>query len=102
MRKVLILSVCLVGLTATFSLAYRIQWKYETRPAIGLSQALELAQKSLGSDTNNFYCAGAMLAETACPGGDWTLRYYNQAGSNLTVLVCMDGKVSVLKTAPMY
>ncbi|MGO9246844.1 MAG: hypothetical protein ACLP0A_15560 [Verrucomicrobiia bacterium] len=99
MKKVFILLVCVIVLTATFSLAMRIQWDYKTRPRVTLSQALDLAQKSLGSDADSFYCTGANLATTACTGGDWTLHYWTQAGSNRTVVVCMDGTVSVLKDA---
>lgn len=96
MRKVSVLSVCLIVLSVAFSLARRIEWDSKTRPPIVLSQALDLAQKSLGHDAESFYCTGASLATTYCKGGDWTLFYNAQTGSNLTVLVCMDGTVRVL------
>ena len=102
MRKVFILSVCMIGLTATFSLGSRALWNYKTRPPMTLSHAVELAQRSLGSDADSFYCTNAFLASTSCSGGDWTLRYYNEAGSNLIVVVCMDGKVTVLKESTGY
>ena len=101
MRRIFIL-VFYIALTGSLVFGMCVAWKDRMRPPIALSQAVDLAEKALGADAKTFYCIRAIVAETGGKGGDWTLEYSSQEGVHRWVIVGMDGKVSILKGAPVY
>ena len=83
-------------------LARRMAWNRTEHPSLSLSHGYELALKSLGEDSDIFFCISANLAITRSEKGDWTFLFSSEKGESRWVIVHFSGKVEVLKEAPVY
>ncbi len=98
MKKILVVAALLVGISGSCLAKYAL-WNSRQKPEISLTQALSMAQKSLGKNQKDFYCVDAKLG-VSLARGDWTLQFGSKNAGTRFVMVLFDDKTVRVSKSP--
>jgi hypothetical protein len=92
MKRVILLSICLMLLFFGIVYAKNSGWKPTEKPPVSLAEAIKLAEAELQNEKVQYFCIGASLARTFS-AGDWEFRFSSKEGKEMFVSVGSDKKV---------